>query len=89
MEDVLKLVFVGQDLDDCPQESPVDILNKLLAVDVVDFLRVFQAENRGDYVWEDLRVHLLEKLIGVGIQVLGLVSAQVVKVERNTLRPKS
>ena len=50
---------------------------------------MFQAENRRDYVWEDLRVHLLEKLIGVGIQVLGLVPAQVVKVERNTLRPKS
>lgn len=38
VEDVLKLVFVGQDLYDCPQEPTVDILDKLLAVDIIDFL---------------------------------------------------
>ena len=38
VEDVLKLVFVGQDLDDRPQEPTVDILDKLLAVDIIDFL---------------------------------------------------
>ena len=38
VEDVLKLVFVGQDLDDSPQETPINILNKFLTVDIIDFL---------------------------------------------------
>ena len=38
VEDVLKLVLVGQDLDDRPQEPTVDVLNKLLTVDIIDFL---------------------------------------------------
>ena len=38
VEDVLKLVFVGQDLDDRPQETPINILNKFLTVDIIDFL---------------------------------------------------
>ena len=57
LENVLKFVFVGENHDDCLEESAVDILNQLLASLVIDLPGVLQSQNSRDDVGELFLVH--------------------------------
>ena len=67
MEDVCKLVSIGQDLDDCAQEAAIDVLDQLLAVNIANFLRVLQPQDRRDDIWELLLVHLAQERVRIRI----------------------
>ena len=38
VEDILEFILVRKNLDHCPEEPAIDVLNKPLAIDVIDFL---------------------------------------------------
>ena len=73
VEDIFELILVSQYLDDSPKESSIDVLDQALAVNVINLLRVFQTQDRGDYVRKLFRVHLPEQLISRLVEIVRLV----------------
>ena len=83
VEDVLEFFLVRENLDHSAQESTIDVLDELLAVDIVDFLGVLQSEDCRYDIRELLLVHLAQKLIRALIQVLSLILAQVIEISNS------
>ena len=73
VEDIFELILVSQYLDDSPKESSIDVLDQALAVNVINLLRVFQTQDRGDNVRKLFRVHLPEQLISRLVEIVRLV----------------
>ena len=80
-ENVFEFISIGQDLNYSPHKSTIDILDKAFAIDIIDFLGVFQPQNRRYYVRKLLHLHFFQKLIALLVQVDALVFAQIVQIE--------
>lgn len=64
-ENVFEFISIGQDLNYSPHKSTIDVLDKAFAIDIIDFLGVFQPQNRRYYVWKLLHLHFFQKLIAL------------------------